>query len=220
MGGMKELAKICPNCGKQNKITAKFCENCGTDLSNVRNTSEPKKEVKSTSGGLMGFWNKQSTKGKATIGIVGLCCIGLILIVGISGLMAPDKTTTYSSPASGNGSGTASSNAPASDTPSQSNLSTSDSSDTSSSSNSGVQIQVSYSGSWQGSYGDEAGQQSVDGSGTKTYSLDNPTIVSACFQKMDSGHGTLTVKIIKDGSVVQTKSTSAQYGVVSVSASV
>ena len=49
----KELAK-CPNCGKQNKVTAKFCEGCGTDLSNVTDTSAPK-ESKSTSGGANGL---------------------------------------------------------------------------------------------------------------------------------------------------------------------
>lgn len=86
----KELAK-CPNCGKQNKVTAKFCEGCGTDLSNVTDTSAPK-ESKSTSGGPMGWWSKQSTKGKALIGIVGICCLGLILIVGIGGLLSPENT--------------------------------------------------------------------------------------------------------------------------------
>jgi hypothetical protein len=97
---MNELTK-CPKCGKQNKVTAQFCESCGTDLNGVANTSEPKKS-KDTSGGLMGWWNKQSTKGKGVIGIVGICCLGLILIVGIGGLLSPDNsntTTTQSSSA-------------------------------------------------------------------------------------------------------------------------
>ena len=87
---MKELAK-CPNCGKQNKVTAKFCESCGTTL-NDTTTSSPKGS-ESTSGGPMGWWNKQSTKGKAAVGIVGICCLGLILIVGLGGLMSPDQNT-------------------------------------------------------------------------------------------------------------------------------
>ena len=82
---------------------------------------------------------------------------------------------------------------------------------------SGIQVKVSYSGSWQGSYGDESGQQSVDGSGTKTFDMGSPNIVSAVFQKMNGGHGTLTVEIIEDGTVVESKSTSAAYGVVTVS---
>lgn len=82
----------------------------------------------------------------------------------------------------------------------------------------GTQIEVSYSGSWSGSYGDTSGQQSVDGRGTKKLDIPgNPLVVSACFQKKDSGKGTLTVSIIKDGKVVESKSTSTQYGVVSIS---
>ena len=82
----------------------------------------------------------------------------------------------------------------------------------------GTQIEVNYSGSWSGSYGDTSGQQSVDGRGTKKFDIpENPWAVSACFQKKDSGKGTLTVSIIKDGKVVESKSTSTQYGVVSIS---
>ncbi len=80
----------CPNCGKQNKVTAKFCEGCGTTLNDTA-TSAPNGS-ESTSGGPMGWWNKQSTKGKAAVGIVGICCLGLILIVGIGGLLSPDNT--------------------------------------------------------------------------------------------------------------------------------
>ena len=87
---MKELVK-CPKCGKQNKVTAQFCEGCGTDLSNVTDTSTST-ESENTSGGPMGWWSKQSTKGKALIGIVGICCLGLILIVGIGGLLSPEST--------------------------------------------------------------------------------------------------------------------------------
>lgn len=88
---MKELAKICPKCKKENRDSAKFCESCGTDVSNV---VDAHKSNGNTSGGLMDHWNKRSTKGKAGIGIVGLCCLGLILIVVFGGLMSPDKTTS------------------------------------------------------------------------------------------------------------------------------
>jgi hypothetical protein len=63
-----------------------------------------------------------------------------------------------------------------------------------------------------------SGSQSVDGTGSKTFTMSgNPNIVSAVFQKSGDGSGTLTVNIIKDGQIVETKSTSAAYGVVSVS---
>ncbi len=47
--------------------------------------------------GKMSWWSKQSTGGKAIMGIAGLCCIGIILFVVIGGLLAPDSTTTTSS---------------------------------------------------------------------------------------------------------------------------
>lgn len=87
------MTKICPKCNKMNKDTAKFCEGCGTELP----ASEQVKQT-SSSGGVMGFWNKQSSRGKLGIGIGGICCIGLILIVAISAFMAPDATTTTTSP--------------------------------------------------------------------------------------------------------------------------
>lgn len=102
---MKELAKICPNCGKQNKITAKFCENCGTVLNDVAHVSAHN-ESKNTSGGLMGWWDKQSKGGKAVIGIVGICCLGLILIVGIGGLLSPENSTATPQSAQNNVSST------------------------------------------------------------------------------------------------------------------
>lgn len=95
----------CPNCGKQNKVTAKFCEGCGTDLTNVAATSISK-ESESTSGGPMGWWSKQSTKGKAAVGIVGICCLGLILIVGIGGLLSPDNTNATPQSSQSNASST------------------------------------------------------------------------------------------------------------------
>ncbi|WP_342593129.1 hypothetical protein [Methanobacterium aggregans] len=162
------------------------------------------KPTETSSGGAGGFWNNQSKGGKIAIGL-GVCCIGIILIIAIAGMFAPDATTTTTNTS-----------------PDTSALSdnTSSATDTSSTTNaaSGIQIQVDYSGSWSGSYGDETGQQSVDGSGTKTIDVSgNPSIVSAVFQKKDDGSGTLTVNILEDGSVVESKSTSAEYGVVSTS---
>lgn len=49
-----------------------------------------KKQQETSKGGLRGWWSKRSTKGKATIGI---CCIGLILMVIIGGTLSPDANT-------------------------------------------------------------------------------------------------------------------------------
>ena len=85
------MVKNCPKCGKENSNGAKFCEGCGTDLGGVINVSG---NTSNSSGGFSGWWNKQGKGGKAAVGLVGLCCIGLILIVAVGGMMSPDKTTT------------------------------------------------------------------------------------------------------------------------------
>ena len=71
--------------------------------------------------------------------------------------------------------------------------------------------------SFSGSYGDLSGQTSVDGTVPATYTIVDPSgdIVSAVFSKMEAG--TLTVQLVKDGVVVESKTTTAVYGFVSVS---
>ncbi len=197
------MTKICPNCKTGNKNDAGFCQNCGEDLSQ---TSKATQRVKTQSnGGIMGWWNKRGTGSKAAIGIAGICCIGLILIVAFYGFSSPDKNTATTAPVTN-----VSNTTPTTPTtPTTSN---------SSSSATGIQVQVIYDGSWTGNYGDVSGSQSVDGSGSQTYSLTgSPSIVSVVFQKSDGGSGTLTANILQNGQVVETKSTSAAYGVVSVS---
>ena len=79
-----------------------------------------------------------------------------------------------------------------------------------------VKIKVVYAGSWEGSIGDDAGQRSVQGSGTQSFDMKGGIVV-AVIQKMDGGGGTLTVQILQGDNVVESQSTSATYGVVSVS---
>jgi uncharacterized membrane protein YvbJ len=77
------MTKVCPNCKKENLDSAGFCQKCGTELKESTNTVNT--NAKSGSG-IGDFWNKQSNGGKAAIGI-GVCCLGIILIVAISGMM-------------------------------------------------------------------------------------------------------------------------------------
>ena len=203
------MTKICPKCKTANPDNSGFCQECGTELEGANSAI---KSNETTGDGVRGFWNKQNNGGKAAI-IIGVCCVGLILIVAIGGMLSPDKTTT--TPATTN---TTTTPATTTTTPATTNdTTTPDTTSSSSSSSSGVEVQVSGSGSWSGSYGDTSGQQSVDGSGTQTFQMDNPDIVSAVFQKKSGGSGTLTVEIIENGNVVESKSTSAEYGVVTVS---
>lgn len=200
------MTKICPNCKTANPDNSGFCQECGTELKGKTN------EVKSnatTGDGLTGYWNKQNNGGKATI-VISVCCVGLILLVAIGAMVSPDKTTTTPST-------TNTTTTPATTTPATNTTTTPATTPSSSSSASGTQVQVIYSGSWTGSYGDISGQQSIDGSGSKTIDMPgSPDIVSIVFQKKDGRSGTLTANIIKDGQVVESKSTSAAYGVVTV----
>lgn len=83
-----------------------------------------------------------------------------------------------------------------------------------------ITVEVDYSGSWSGSVGDDESQRSVDGSGTEEFEV-NPDsmVVSGTFQKDDDSSDELTVRIKQDGEVVNEQSTTAEYGVVSVSES-
>jgi hypothetical protein len=89
-----------------------------------------------------------------------------------------------------------------------------------SSSSSGVQIRISYSGLWSGAYGDTGSMQSIDGTGSKTITLNNPSsVVSTSFQKKDNSGDELKVEILKNGQVLKEGSTTAAYGVVAIASS-
>ena len=76
-------------------------------------------------------------------------------------------------------------------------------------------IKISYDGDWSGSLGGDT-SKSVDGSGTETHSATGSVIV-AVIQKDDDSSNRLKVEIIVNGNVVASETTTASYGVVSVS---
>ena len=93
------MTKICPNCGTENQDSSEFCQNCGNKMEGTVKTSQPNKSTKT---GFMGWWDKQ-TKGIKALSIIGVCCLGLIVIAAIGGTLLPDKTTTnISTPSSTN----------------------------------------------------------------------------------------------------------------------
>jgi len=95
------------------------------------------------------------------------------------------------------------------------------SSPTLSSASTGVQIRITYSGLWSGAYGDAGAMQSIDGTGSKTITLDNPgSIISTSFQKKDNSQDELKIEILKNGQVLKSGSTTAAYGVVAVASSI
>lgn len=83
------MAKVCQNCGNKNKNVAKFCENCGTSLTNTESTQE----------GIKDWWDNQSSNSKYGIGLIGFCCLFVIvglIALGISGMSSSDTASTYS----------------------------------------------------------------------------------------------------------------------------
>jgi hypothetical protein len=208
-----KLVKSCSQCGNENPDNAKFCEYCGNNLISSKRESN---QVGNTTGvldGLTEWWNQQNNRTKTIIGIVGVCCLGLILIVGIGGMMSPDKTTTTQPT-------TTTTQPPTTTT--QPNTTTTQASI--------PMIKVSSTGPWSGNIDDSTGSKTVDGSGSQTIQLSqDPGIVSVTFQKDNSKDvinngtivpdtSTLTVQIVDgSGNVVATQSTSADAGVVSVS---
>jgi ribosomal protein L37E len=71
--------------------------------------------------------------------------------------------------------------------------------------------------SWMGSIGGDGSSKSISGYGSATYDVTG-YIVSAAIQKQTS-YGYLTVKIVRDGKILDSQTTTAPYGVVTVSAS-
>ena len=82
------------------------------------------------------------------------------------------------------------------------------------------QVKVIYEGNWQGAMGDAGSIKSIAGSGTMTYTLQNPnTTISFNAQKLDGSSQPLTVQILKDGTVIKSGFTDAPYGSASIGVS-
>lgn len=86
------------------------------------------------------------------------------------------------------------------------------------SSSSTTTVVVESDGAYSGSIGGlDGGQTTIDGNGNENFTV-NDTYASACIQKDAFNPGkTLTVKIVRDGNVIQEQTTTADYGVVTVS---
>lgn len=79
-------------------------------------------------------------------------------------------------------------------------------------------VRVAYDGEWHGSVSTGGSSRSIQGTGEQTVDVaGDPTVVSASVQKRDGGGRKLTVQVLRDGEVVKKASTTAEYGVVSVS---
>jgi len=83
------MTKVCPNCKKENSDNSKFCQNCGNEL---KETTDSVKPEDTSGGGVIGWWNNTSNGGRA-LGIIGVCCVGILIIFAIASMVSPDKNT-------------------------------------------------------------------------------------------------------------------------------
>ncbi|CDG64592.1 hypothetical protein MBMB1_0482 [Methanobacterium sp. MB1] len=204
-GELEELGSTitCPYCGTENPGDKKICKSCKKFLVPLKSSKtgaikDPTPRSSKSKASILETWDKQSNPIKA-LSILGVCCVGLILILGISAMFSPDQTTdtlTGQTPES------TSSDSSASD---------------SSSDDATAQIQVEYSGEWAGAISDSSGTRNIDGSGTKTFQVKATQVVAADFQKQDNGTGTIKVSIVQNGRTLETQSSNAEYGGVAVS---
>lgn len=85
--------------------------------------------------------------------------------------------------------------------------------------NSEAIVEITADGDWSGAFSDsDFTSSTVDGSGDDSISIEceEDGIYSVVVQKLEES-GTLNVAVVKDGNVLKEASTSADYGVVSVS---
>ena len=88
----------CSNCGADAEEDARFCPECGFNLneSKTENTSNNPTNNGIKSKGVLSFlddWNEWST-GKKIGSLIVACCIGLIIIGTIGGIIFPDLNTS------------------------------------------------------------------------------------------------------------------------------
>jgi hypothetical protein len=137
--------------------------------------------------------------------------LALILVLGIVGISGCTNTNSTQSNSSNN-----------STTPTNNNITT----------NSGYQVKINYSGEWMGQVetfegtktNNEDGSQTVNGAsskftiegpGEKTYPIDGtPGEITVVAHKTDTGTGTLTLELLKDGKVIKSGKTSEIDGYV------
>jgi len=92
---MKKISttKVCPYCGEENPKGAKLCKSCKRLLTEIEWLKSSKSNNKEKSTGVtFETWNEQSNSVKA-MSIITICCIGLILILGVYAMFSPDKYT-------------------------------------------------------------------------------------------------------------------------------
>lgn len=158
---------------------------------------------------LWGMRPESMSKGKAT----GIAAIALVIfIIALVAFLSSPTVTDATS--------TSIADSIISDDISSDDIIT-DADDTSSSDDEeGLQIKISYPGEWSASVGDDKQTTSYSGTGDDVIKADASEydVIAAAVQKKDGNSDKLKVQIIKDGDLLDSESTTEDYGVVTVSA--
>lgn len=85
------MARLCPNCKKYNDSDAKFCEFCGSNIAGVKSDSTVDNRL-GILDDFLEWFNQQSNVVKAGLGIGGICCIGIVLLLVFGGI-SPEQNT-------------------------------------------------------------------------------------------------------------------------------
>jgi hypothetical protein len=83
----------CPYCSAENPESAKLCKSCKRLLTEIewKKSSKSNNKEKSAEGNFE-TWNEQSNSVKA-LSIISVCCIGLILILGVNAMFSHNNYT-------------------------------------------------------------------------------------------------------------------------------
>ena len=138
--------------------------------------------------------------GKKVAAIVGLCCVGLIIITMIGGMASPDKTTTSKTDT----------------TVSSNDTNTTNTTGGTEEKFDGWQVKIITEDKWTCAAGAEGSSSSYQGKGNKTIDIGEANIVSANAQKKSKNSKELKIQLLKDGEVRKESSTTAEYGIASV----
>lgn len=81
-----------------------------------------------------------------------------------------------------------------------------------------VIVTIAYQGTWNGTLSDNSGSRTIQGNANNIYNLGpNPGTVSVTIQKTGNDNLPLTVQILRGSNAIQTSSTNAPNGVISIS---
>jgi hypothetical protein len=81
-----------------------------------------------------------------------------------------------------------------------------------------VTLKINSNSSWNGTLSYKNGTQNIDGRGSAAYDLgQNPGNITVNLQKTGNDNGTITLQLLKGGTVVVNQSTNSNHGTVSLS---